>query len=117
MMMAQAGSASAILTPLPKPTQPVTDDDAGLRDDARSCRATETCPIATTPSDRVCGEAQFKTETETVLNGANVLVVFDRSGSMEADWGGAPKYQAAGNALLAALTPLKDHLTVGGVFF
>jgi uncharacterized protein YegL len=119
-MVAQAGRASATLTPVPPPPsdmQSASDDDAGITDDdAVSCRSTEICPI-TTPGERVCGEAQFKTETETVLSGANVLVVFDRSGSMEADWGGAPKYQAAGNALLAALTTLKDHLTVGGVFF
>jgi hypothetical protein len=46
-----------------------------------------------------------------------VLVIFDRSGSMDADWNGTPKYQAAGNAIIAALTPLKDLLTIGGVFF
>lgn len=51
-----------------------------------------------------------------MLKPGNVLVVFDRSGSMDGDWGGIPKYIAAGNALTAALAPLKDNLTVGGVF-
>jgi hypothetical protein len=44
-------------------------------------------------------------------------VVFDRSGSMFADWNGSPRYEAAGNALIDAIIPLQDQLTVGGVFF
>jgi len=47
----------------------------------------------------------------------NVLVVFDRSASMGGKWEKMPKYQAAGDALIAALTPLADQLTVGGLFF
>lgn len=71
----------------------------------------------TVPDPTNCGKLDLQTNTKTVLRPGNVMVIFDRSGSMEADWGGAPKYQAAGNALVAAITPLKDQLSVGGVFF
>ena len=64
-----------------------------------------------------CGQLELTAERETVLKSANLLVVFDRSTSMDSSWEGTPKYQAAGKALLAALTPLRDQLTVGGVFF
>jgi Mg-chelatase subunit ChlD len=64
-----------------------------------------------------CGQLELKADTRTELKQGNIVVVFDRSGSMQTDWSGVPKYQAAGNALVAALTPLQDHLTVGGIFF
>lgn len=64
-----------------------------------------------------CGQQSLTAERQTILTRGNVLVVFDRSGSMEADWGGMPKFQAAGSAFRAAIEPLKDHLSVGGVFF
>jgi hypothetical protein len=69
------------------------------------------------PDPTDCGKLELKTENKTVLKPGNVMVVFDRSGSMEADWGGMPKYQAATAAISAAIMPLKDLLTVGGIFF
>jgi hypothetical protein len=69
------------------------------------------------PDPDNCGSLQLKTDVMMVVKPGSVLVVFDRSTSMMEDWGGTPKYQAAGNALSSALTPLKDYLTVGGVFF
>ena len=80
------------------------------------CEVGKFCkPVVPDPMN--CGKLDLKTDTKTVLRPGNVLVVFDRSGSMEADWNGSPKYQAAGNALTAAISPLKDQLSVGGVFF
>jgi len=67
--------------------------------------------------DGNCGSERVNTDTKTVQKPGNVLVIFDRSGSMDADWNGTPKYQSAGNAIIAALTPLQDLLTIGGVFF
>lgn len=69
------------------------------------------------PDPMNCGKLDLKTETKTVLRPGNVMIIYDRSGSMSADWNGAPKYEAAGNALVAAIMPLKDQLTVGSVFF
>ena len=69
------------------------------------------------PDPQNCGKLDLKTDVKTVLRPGNVMVIYDRSGSMEADWNGSPKYQAAGNALVAAIMPLKDQLSVGGVFF
>lgn len=67
--------------------------------------------------DGNCGSERVNTDTKTVQKPGNVLVIFDRSGSMDADWNGTPKYQSAGNAIISALTPLQDLLTIGGVFF
>jgi hypothetical protein len=69
------------------------------------------------PDSNNCGKLDLKTNTKTIDKPGNVLVVFDRSGSMEADWNGTPKYQAAGNALIAAVTPIKDLVTMAGMFF
>jgi hypothetical protein len=80
------------------------------------CEVGKFCPnMEPDPTD--CGKLELKTETKMVLKPGNVMVVFDRSGSMEADWSGMPKYQAATAAITAAIMPLKDMLTVGGVFF
>jgi hypothetical protein len=72
-------------------------------------------PTAPDPMD--CGHTDIKTNVMKVDKPGNVMVVFDRSGSMEQDWNGMPKYLSAGNALVAALTPLKSLLTVAGEFF
>ena len=68
-------------------------------------------------ADSDCGTLELKTTIKVVQKPGNVLVIWDRSTSMEQPWNGQPKYQAAGNALIAALTPLKDLLTIGGQFF
>lgn len=97
--------------------------DAGPKDAAAEENMTaDGCEIGkfcapTEPDPDNCGKLELKTETETVLRPGNVLIVYDRSTSMTADWNGTPKYIAASDALVAALTPLKDQLTVGGVFF
>jgi hypothetical protein len=71
----------------------------------------------TEPDPDNCGKLELKTTVKMIPKPGNVLVVYDRSTSMEQAWNGTPKYQAAGNALIAALTPLKDLLTVGAEFF
>jgi hypothetical protein len=47
----------------------------------------------------------------------NVLLIFDRSLSMNEDWNGSPKWQAAGTAVINALTPIANQLTIGAVLF
>jgi uncharacterized protein YegL len=80
------------------------------------CEEGKYCPPQE-PDSNDCGKIELKTDLKTVLKPGNVMVVFDRSGSMEADWSGAPKYKKAGDALIAAIEPLKDNLKIGGIFF
>jgi hypothetical protein len=97
----------------------ISSDAAANTDDtmtADGCEVGKFCP-PTSPDPDNCGKLDLKTDTETVLRPGNVLLVYDRSTSMTADWNGTPKYIAASDALVAALTPLQDQLTVGGVFF
>lgn len=51
--------------------------------------------------------------------GARVLVIFDRSGSMDAPWGidGQPRWDVAQAALDAAIAPLAGSLEVGAILF
>lgn len=65
----------------------------------------------------VCGSVTIKADVEVIKESGNLLVIFDRSNSMSEDWNSLPRYQAAGNALIAGLTPLQDLLTIGGIFF
>lgn len=124
---AAAGSGGAIAsdnpdnptTPPPSPPAMTAGSGAAAGGGGASgdgCETGKFCPPQE-PDPTDCGKLELKTDVMTVEKPGNVMVVFDRSGSMEADWNGVPKYQAAGNALLAALTPLKDLLTVGGIFF
>jgi Mg-chelatase subunit ChlD len=107
----------------PAPSQPATSVPSAR--DAAVAMMPETAPGAAdsgsappSPSEPAgCTYIDLHAHTRTELKPGIVLVVFDRSGSMQADWNGQPKYQAAGNALVAALTPLQDYLTVGGIFF
>ncbi len=51
----------------------------------------------------------------------SILVIFDKSGSMEWSWGDVSKWEAAGNALVDAISQanvlLESQLRVGGVLF
>lgn len=84
--------------------------------------AGDTCPVGqqcgpTDPDGEGCGTLRLEAEREVITTPGNLLVIFDRSGSMRSDWGNAPRFEVAGNALRNALMPLQDSLTVGGVFF
>lgn len=97
------------------PTLPDAPPMASMDDAGTDCEPGKFCEPKGPDGD--CGSERVNTDLKTVQKPGNVLVIFDRSGSMDADWNGSPKYQAAGNAIIAALTPLKDLLTIGGVFF
>jgi len=103
-----------IIPTLPN-TPPVMTPTTMLDDDAGACEEGKFCQPKGPDGD--CGSERVDTDLKQVQKPGNVLVIYDRSGSMDADWNGTPKYQAAGNAIIAALTPLKDLLTIGGVFF
>jgi hypothetical protein len=89
---------------------------AGNAADGVTCKSGMFC-MNTTPDAIDCGHISIDANTTVFQKPGNVLVVFDRSTSMQQDWNGKPKYEAAGNAVIAALTPLKALLTVGGIFF
>jgi hypothetical protein len=46
-----------------------------------------------------------------------MMVIFDRSTSMEDLWNGVPRWQAAGEAFTNAIKPLEMLLNVGAIFF
>lgn len=101
---------AALRPTLPALDAAVIDEDAG-----DGCDAGVFCE-ARGPDDK-CGSERVETDTMTIQKPGNALVIYDRSGSMDADWNGQPKYQAAGNAIIAAIEPLQALLTIGGVFF
>jgi hypothetical protein len=104
------------LAPTPTPAGTGGSAGNGGADAGDGCEPGKFCaPNVPDPMD--CGHTNLKTNVTKVDKPGNVMVVFDRSGSMEQDWNGMPKYLSAGNALIAALTPLKSLLTVGGLFF
>ncbi|MBN1653562.1 MAG: VWA domain-containing protein [Deltaproteobacteria bacterium] len=79
---------------------------------------TELVPVQTPENDAgQCGSVTVEAVVEIITQPGNLLVIFDRSMSMSNDWNGQPRYQAAGQALIDAVTPMQDLLTVGGVFF
>ena len=76
---------------------------------------------SSTGSGGICGSEEVPSNVETVFVPGNVLVVFDRSKSMNEDFdtplGVKPKYQAAGEALLSAISPIAAELTIGAILF
>lgn len=96
-------------------TGPVAGTGAALADGG-SCPLGEVC-APTTPDPNNCGTFTLEGDITKVETPGNVLIVFDRSSSMNTDWNGMPRWQAAGGAMIAALTPLQDKLTIGTVFF
>lgn len=89
-----------------------TSDAGTLQLDA----GTSTGPTADASPD-ACGNVELPmTAKKTVVPG-NVLVVFDRSLSMEQSFGSTSKYQAAGQALVDAVKPIESDLVVGALLF
>jgi hypothetical protein len=80
------------------------------------CQVGKFC-APTAPDPRDCGTITLESSVKTISNPGNVLLIFDRSFSMADDWNGAPRWQGAGNAVLASLMPLQDLLTIGGVMY
>lgn len=67
--------------------------------------------------DGDCGSERLKTDLKIVQIPGNMMVIFDRSTSMEEMWNGVPRWQAAGGAFTNAIKPLADLLNVGAIFF
>lgn len=82
----------------------------------KECPPGERC-FDDNPDTADCGTVRLETEVEVLRQPGNVLLVFDRSGSMGDNWEGQARWQTAGDAITNALTPLADDITVGSVFF
>jgi hypothetical protein len=82
---------------------------------ANGCVAGKFCQA--TAADSNCGTITFNTTVKMVMMPGNALLIFDRSFSMTEMWQSMVKYQAAGSAVIGALTPIADLLTIGGIFF
>ena len=89
-----------------------TSPDAGS-----NCVQGMRCYDNTEADTNDCGHQTLDSSVKTVEMPGNVLLVFDTSGSMNDDWNGTPRWQAAGDAIQSALMPLADLLTVGTIFF
>jgi hypothetical protein len=81
------------------------------------CVEGERCYAGASPDEDNCGTVELKAKVETVQHPGNVLLVFDTSFSMTMDWNGMARWQQAAPAIINALTPLQDMITVGSVFF
>jgi hypothetical protein len=80
--------------------------DAGCCDAATSSMHDATVDCGSVPSS-----------LEMIDQLGNVVLVWDRSTSMMQDWNGQVRWQAAGNALISALTPLASDLSLAAIFF
>jgi len=108
---AAGGSGGGFGNPDPSQQGPASSGDAGP-----ACMLGVRCaPVEPDPDD--CGSLTLEGDVETLEMPGNVIVIFDRSGSMDAPWNGVLRWEAAGKAVTDALTPISDLLTVGAVFF
>jgi hypothetical protein len=69
------------------------------------------------PDDPLCGGLEIEPTVEMETIPGNILLIFDKSGSMCDAWGSSTKWQNAYQAVATALEPLKENITVGAVFF
>ena len=92
----------------PPPTGPLQDAGDGVNE-------------SDDPDDQKCGGLKIKPEIEMEIIPGNILLVFDKSGSMMDEWGTAmpphSKWQDAIEAIPAALEPLQDQVSVGAIIF
>ena len=93
-----------------------TTGDAGMPSDGSDCQAGQFC-APSGPDPNGCGTLTLESTVKTVTMPGNVLLIFDRSWSMSDQWNGMVKWQAAGQAIIGALMPLQDLLTIGGVMY
>jgi hypothetical protein len=81
------------------------------------CVEGERCHDNMSVDEDDCGSQSLDSNVKTIEKPGNVLLVFDRSGSMAQEWNGDTRWEQAGLAIEQALTPLVDMLTIGMVGF
>jgi Mg-chelatase subunit ChlD len=82
-----------------------------------TCVEGERCHDDNSVDEDDCGSQLLESDVETIEKPGNVLLVFDRSGSMAQEWNGDTRWEQAGLAIEQALTPLVEKLTIGMVGF
>jgi hypothetical protein len=96
------------------PTVPHATTDAGFIDGGL-CEVGKFCaPSAADPDG--CGTLTLQSNIQVTEQPGNLLIIFDQSASMNEPWGTTDKLTAAKDALVAAITPIADKLTVGAIF-
>jgi hypothetical protein len=110
------GSGAGGLDGTGNPTSTASTYDGGPIGDGGNCVVGQYCAPKNADSDK-CGSLTLDGDVKTTEKPGNVLLIFDRSGSMADKWNGVTKWQAAGTALVQALTPIQDKLTIGAVNF
>jgi hypothetical protein len=102
--------------PTPAATMTPRVPDGGVPvGDGSPCIVGQFC--ASTNADVGCGTLTLASNVKKTMMPGNVLLIFDRSLSMNEDWNGMPRWQAAGTAVINALTPIANQLTIGAVLF
>ncbi|MDD9939159.1 MAG: VWA domain-containing protein, partial [Myxococcales bacterium] len=64
-----------------------------------------------------CGSLRIEPRIEVASGEGNVLLIYDRSGSMGSDWAGGPRWETARDAVADALEALPAAPTMAGLFF
>lgn len=117
----QTGSGGFVSQPPPTSTGGSFTGGATASGGATGTGGAQDCTMTRCDSDKLdevnCGYQEVKGDVQIIEKPGNVLMVYDRSGSMEQRWNGTSKYEAAGNAIIRGIEPLQDLLTVGAVFF
>lgn len=98
----------------PQATTVAPVDTAAQYIDGGVCEVDKFCEPAGADGD--CGSLTLKSNVEVTVTPGNLLIVFDQSLSMNDVWQTTTKLEAAKAALVAAITPLQDKLTVGAIF-
>lgn len=101
------------IVPLPMP--PMSMDPMAPTKPDDVCEPGKFCEP--TGPDGNCGSERVNTDVKMIQIPGNVMVIFDRSTSMEDPWNGTPRWQAAGEAFSNAIRPLSMVLNVGAIFF
>lgn len=72
-------------------------------------------PSSDTDGGSDCGGLDIETRVTRDAR-ASLLLIFDQSGSMQAGWTSTTKIEAAKAAVIAAVEPVAEQLTVGALF-
>jgi hypothetical protein len=104
---ATTGPAS-IETGSPGPALPAAEED---------CERDAGCEPQPEPADDHCGALVLETDVQWAAGSANLMLVYDRSGSMGGDWDGRPRWEVLGAELRHALTSGPAASSLGAVFF
>lgn len=100
---------------VPPPMDPQSQDPMAPTKPESECEAGKFCEPK--GPDGNCGSERLNTDVKMVQIPGNLMVLFDRSTSMEELWNNEPRWQAAGEAFSNAIKPLEMVLNVGAIFF